>query len=276
MKHLAKSFLFLSLLATSVGARPLFPLDNAFAGEESSMEERVALLKGLGFPGVVTELKTFTSEWGQALRKSDLEVAATYLVLKPGKNGIVVPKGVASHLAEFKETKTQVWVTVGKVRKFEVTEAEALAAILQVADLARENGLKTVIYPHYSFFTDTNERALRLAQAAAREDVGVAFTLCHFLRQEEPEAMEATLEAAAGHLMAVQVNGADAQGKQTGDWSRLILPVGQGDFELGRVLSQLDEMAYEGPITLQCYGLSEPAAAHLAASAEAWRKLTTK
>ncbi|MEM1223953.1 MAG: sugar phosphate isomerase/epimerase family protein [Verrucomicrobiota bacterium] len=272
--HLRVTLQLLFFLALSASARPLFPLDNAFKDDSTPFAEQAALLKEMGYPGVVTELKTYSDEWGVALAEAGLDIHATYIVLKPSKKGIVIPKNVGSHLANFKGTDTRVWVTIAKHKKFEASEEQVLEAILKVADIAQTNGLKTVVYPHYNFLVDTNATALRLVSSAAREDVGVAFTLCHYLKQEDPEMLEATLSQAAPHLMAVQVNGADANGKETGDWSRLILPLGEGDFDVGRVLRQLDAIGYEGPVTLQCFGLQQPAKEHLSASMTAWKSLT--
>ncbi|MEM0964881.1 MAG: TIM barrel protein [Verrucomicrobiota bacterium] len=265
------SVLVLPTLSPAVDS--LYPLDNAFNGRDSSASERAALLKELGYPGTVTEQKTYTKEWGEALADAGLEVEATYIILRPTKKGIPVPKDVATHLAEFEGTETDVWVTVGKPRKFDVSEEQVVEAISEVADIARANGLRTVVYPHYSFVTDTNARVLQIAQAIDREDLGVAFSLCHFLKQEDPSELEVTLEAAKQHLMAVQINGADENGKETGDWSRLILPLGEGDFDVMRVLETLESIGYDGPITLQCFGIQSPPEDHLAKSMAEWNTM---
>ncbi|MEM1158373.1 MAG: TIM barrel protein [Verrucomicrobiota bacterium] len=276
MKTILYCFTILLLVATAAHARDLYPLDNAFREDSTSISERVALLKSLGYPGIVTEQKTYTEEWGRALKEEGLDIYATYLVLKPGKKGIPVPAAFLDHIALFAGTDTQIWVTVAKHKKFEADESAVLEAIVTVADAAKASGLKTVIYPHYSFHTDTMETVLRLAGSANRKDLGVAFTLCHYLKQENPDQLESALRTAAPHLMAVQVNGADTHGKSTGDWTRLIMPLDQGDFDMQRVLDTLDAIGYPGAVTLQCFGLGVGAEDHLPRSAQAWNTITAQ
>jgi len=68
------------------------------------------------------------------------------------------------------------------------------------------------------------------------------------------------------------VDGADLDGA---DWSALIQPLGEGDFELRGLLTTLDAIDFAGPVAFQGYGIRRPAREVLAATMAAWRSAHT-
>ena len=74
---------------------------------------------------------------------------------------------------------------------------------------------------------DTIGDAVRIAKKAQRENVGVMFNLCHFLKQKDEADLKRVIAESAPHLMLVSINGADAgQTRAMGwDWTILALVV---------------------------------------------------
>ena len=149
----------------------------------------------------------------------------------------------------------------------------AVVALRELSDLVAKAGIRVGIYPHTGDWVATVPQAIGLAEAVDRDNCGVIFNLCHFLRNERPESLGKVLQQATPHLVAVTINGADLAGVDDKDWKRLIMPLDRGNFELASLLQTLGQQGYKGPVGIMCYGLAGDAQEHLARSIKAWRKL---
>lgn len=264
---LGRALAALLLPAGLAGARPLFAFDNGL-GDVPGLEQKAELLKELGYSGIGWRPGR-TAEMLAALDRHGLRMVATYVVLEATPAGCPLPAATVAEIDALKGRDTIVWLGVnGKS-----TDEVVAAAIRAVAGVAERNRLRVAIYPHVGFHTDTVAAALRLARLTDRPNVGVSFNLCHFLKQQDEAELEATLRAAAPHLLLVSLNGADTGDTRAMGWNRLIQPLGMGSFDAARLLRLLDEIGYQGPVGLQCYQLKQPAREHLASSIAAWRKL---
>lgn len=259
----------LGLAGSGLAERPFFAFDNAF-GKSTPVEEQAALLEELGYDGMCTRPTNASDELFAALDQHGLEVSATYVVIPVRGGDQTVPKGVVEHLRALKGRQTIVWLGLSDAKG---QDDQAVAIIRQVCALAEENGLEVVLYPHINFCTDTVVKCERLRARADCSNLGVSLTLCHFLAQNDHSKLEATIKSIAPHLKLVQINGADPTPPGNPDWKRLIQPLGEGDFDMGRVMRTLEEIGYDGPINLQCYSLPPPARKHLTASMQAWKTL---
>lgn len=143
--------------------------------------------------------------------------------------------------------------------------ATVLAKLLTHADAT---GVEIAIYPHHGFWVETAADALRLSDKVKHDRLGICFNICHHLRAGNGDKTRDLLEQAGKKLFAVTINGADMNGK---NWSQLIQPLGQGDWNLRTLLAMLDDVEFTGPIGLQGYGIRRPADEHLAESMAAWR-----
>ncbi|MEM9446031.1 MAG: sugar phosphate isomerase/epimerase family protein [Verrucomicrobiota bacterium] len=272
MRHLLLTLLIVSTLQLQLHATPgFYALDNAFAKKHLNTSEQVSLLKRLGYAGVCTELKTFSQEFEKDLKKAGLGIHATYIILKPKKNLLPVDQEALDHIAYFKGSQTLIWLTI--MNGPNMDDAQAVEAINKIADTAKTSNLKVALYPHYKYYTDVMDTCLRLAEKVNRPEVGVVFTLCHFLKQNDHSDLEKTIEIAAPYLMSVQVNGAYKNGKKKKGWSQLILPLGEGDFDVSRVLNKLVKIGYQGEFSLQCFNIKKTPQDHLSASMKAWHKI---
>ena len=140
-------------------------------------------------------------------------------------------------------------------------------------DLAEKAGLTVVLYPHVNCYVETAEDGLRLAKKVNRKNVGTSFNLCHFLKTDDEKNLEAVLKKCAPHLMLVSINGADSGDTKKMSWDRLIRPLGEGTYDVGKVMKVLDEIGYTGPIGLQCYAVKGDNRENLKKSIAAWREL---
>lgn len=153
-----------------------------------------------------------------------------------------------------------------------VTEGDARAGaiISELADLAAQHGVRIALYPHYGFWLERAEDAIRLADEIDRPNVGVTFNLCHWLRVSGGSDPKTVLQAAIPRLFVVTINGADADGQ---DWNRLIQTLDRGTFRLDSFLKTLGEAGYTGPVGFQGYGIGGSVYDNLQRSMQAWQRL---
>jgi len=260
----------IAMFGTLHAERDFFVLDNAFS-DIKSPDEQAALLKKLGYEGICTRPQNATPEFFDAMERHGIKVTASYISLPVMEEGAEIPAEIEEHMRNLKGRGTIVWLTLSNGK---ATDPAAVATIRKFCDLAAGLGLEVVLYPHVGFKTNTAAECERLRKLADRPNLGISFNLCHFICQEDSAGLEATLKALAPHLKIVQIHGADEMPPGRPDWPRLVQPLGQGTFDMRRVIRTLDEIGYQGPVNLQCYSIKLPAAKHLAASMEAWKILT--
>jgi len=249
-------------------APPLYAFDNGLT-DVVSFADKAALLKELGYAGICWSPKD-TTQMLAALDQHDLEMCSLYVPLTVDATSAIIPPEVVAEINCLKGRKTIVFLMImGKS-----SDSIVIPAIQHFADIAAENGLTLVLYPHFSAFTDTERECLRLARVADRPNIGVSFNLCHFLAQSDPADLEATVREMADLLKCVTINGAEGQGIPDLLNGKLIQPLGMGSFDLKRLLTVLEEIHYHGPVGLQCYNIPLPARQHLTASMQEWKKLT--
>ncbi|MEM7013194.1 MAG: TIM barrel protein, partial [Verrucomicrobiota bacterium] len=149
------------------------------------------------------------------------------------------------------------------------TDEEAVAFVREAADLAKESGLKVVLYPHAGFYVDTLGDAVRIAQLSERDNVGAMFNLCHFLKVEPKSDVRETLASAGDLLWRVSTCGADVDGT---NWGTLIQPLDKGSYDQVALLKMLRELGFSGDIGLQCYAIKGDPKENLNRSIAAWKK----
>jgi len=270
MKTITSAIIAICVIAGTLRAEREFSVfDNAFSDIKSA-GDHAALLEKLGYDGICTRPQNANDEFFAAMDRHGIRISATYVTLPAEGDGSQVTPDLADHLHKLKGRKTIVWLAITNEN---ATDEATVSTIRKVCDLAAENGLEVVLYPHVGFKTHTSAECERLRKLADRPNLGISFNLCHYLCQDDPAGMEAALKAAAPHLKLVQISGADEIPPGKPDWQRLIQPLGQGSFDMRRVFRTLDEIGYKGPVNLQCYQINQPASQHLTASMEAWKKL---
>ncbi len=154
-----------------------------------------------------------------------------------------------------------------------VNDQAVVPALRQIAAQAAKCKLRVAIYPHTGEWVRRSDHAVRLARKVDRPNCGVAFNLCHWLKNENPSGLVPLLKSAMPYLMLVTINGADVAGKDDQNWARLIQPLDQGTFDVGMLLNTLRRLGYQGQIGLMCWGIGGDAQTHLQRSMAAWHNL---
>lgn len=257
---------------------PLFVFNNAFVkqGVTAMTKERQAeVLKEWGFDGIEAKETEGLTEYVSVMKKAGLKVFANYLRIDIEKEEPFLPSW-KEVMPELDGTGMILWVHIHSEKykpSDEAADDKTVGILRELADLARPHGVKVAIYPHYDFLAETTEDALRLVRKANRENLGIAFNLCHFLRTMPEERIAEQIDLVFPKMFAVSICGADGGDTQAMGWDRLIQPLGQGGFNTYQVVEYLIDKGYKGPFGLQCYALKGEPSAYLPQSGAAWREM---
>jgi len=127
------------------------------------------------------------------------------------------------------------------------------------------------LYPHVTYLAERVGDAVRLAEKSGRPNVGVTFNLCHWLRTDGADSMEARPET--GHAAVVA---GDHQWRRS-RWQAWIQPLDSGNFDVGALFARIAAPRLPWPDRLQGWNVAnqyqiEPAQ-NLKRSIEAWKRL---
>ena len=274
-------------LAGAEPARPVQPVKprEIFAlcmdthdSRKRSLQEQAELLKELGYAGAGHLWLDGLADRLRTLDASGLKLFQVYFRVDLSA-GAKEPydSRLKEMLPLLKGRGTQIAALVGGGKPSDASlDPRAVEILREIADLARPHGVGIALYPHVSDWLERVEDGVRLAKKVDRPNVGVMFNLCHWLKVADEKDLKPLLKLAGPHLVAVSINGADRAVDVRSGKGSMILPLGQGAFDMRGFLDALEEAGYEGPVGLQCYGLPGDAREHLARSMEAWRKLLEK
>lgn len=265
-------FLFSAAPAFSADFAPeFFVFENGV--QFGDTEERVQFLKELGYGSLGSAKAHDLPARLQLYEDAGLKISSLYIGGKLGGDGTVqtINPAIAEAIQQVKGhgTMIELFVQGGPQN----TDEEAVAFVREVADLARAAGLRVVLYPHAGFYIDTLGDAVRIARLSGRDNVGVMFNLCHFLKVEPESDLRATLEGAGDLLWRASTCGADVGGA---GWDVLIQPLDQGTFDQASLLRTLREIGFTGDVGLQCYKVPGDPKENLKRSIAAWRKCLAK
>ncbi|MCX6225401.1 MAG: sugar phosphate isomerase/epimerase [Bacteroidia bacterium] len=141
----------------------------------------------------------------------------------------------------------------------------------ELSDYAAPFGVNMCVYPHVTLYCETVSHSVRLCRLVDRKNFGAAMNLCHLLKVEGSEGIDAKVAEFAPYLFAVNICGADDGDTRNFNWDRLIQPLGEGSFDTYRFVKSLRDNGYTGPIGLQCYNLKGDALKTLTRSLEIWK-----
>lgn len=243
------------LFAQKKAARHLFDQDNLIAwcivpfdSKNRSPEQRIAMLKGLGFSQYAYDwrhqhLDTFGSEI-EIAQKNNIDMAAVWLWIdkgtdKPGQ--LSEDNERVLSLLKNSGLKTQLWVGFNHNYFDDLDEAGKVTAGIDMVRYLRErtDGFvkKIGLYNHGDWFGNPLNQ-VRIAKELRDPNVGIVYNFHH--AHGQIDAFPSLVAAMKPYLLAVNIDGMKRSGPQ-------ILPVGSGDEERG-MLQILLKSGYKGPI----------------------------
>lgn len=239
-------------------------------------EQQVALVEEVGFAGIapIYQKPEMLRDTLAALDQRKLKMFAVYVPLDLDSPTPLSP-AIRDVIQQLRGRDAFLWLYVNfraHPPSDPAGDARAVPVMREVADLAKEAGVRVSLYPHLKNWVERVEDGARLARQVDRGNFGVTFNLCHWLMVGDTD-LDASLRAALPHLQMVTINGADAGNKEL---KACIQPLGSGTFDVGGVLTKLSELGWQGPIGLQHYGIKGDAKANLQRSMDAWRNLSRK
>lgn len=238
-------------------------------------QSQVEMLKELGYDGIGYEITDDIPQMLSALDAAGLKLFTLYLGVNIDPDRPKYDPRLPRTIESLHGRDTIVWLQVQSERyKPSSPEAdpEAIALIRGIADMAQRSGLRVALYPHAGALVERIEDAVRVARQVDRENVGVTFNLCHWLKVKDKVSAEVRLRESLPYLAAVTINGADTDG----DWNRLIQNLDSGSFDLYGFLETLKSIGYTGPVGLQGYGIGGSSHENLRRSMNAWQEFSTR
>ena len=258
-------------LAAKPEAWPVFPFQNGVHFKTTA--ERVKVLKELGYDGIGSaKLSKSELPLPQRLKLYDeagLKLFSLYVGGRLGANGHSYGNEISQAIKDLKGRDTILELFVQGSKKNN-TDEQAVAFVREIADQAKESGLRIVLYPHAGFYVDTLGAAVRVARKCKRDNVGVMFNLCHYLKVEPKTDLKAALTDAKPLLWQVSTSGAKKGGNS---WGQLIQTLDRGDFDQKALFQILDEIGFSGNVGFQCYAIRGDSRENLKRSIDAWNKL---
>ena len=266
-----------ALRSAAAPANPFFAMDTIAKGPPAVV---VPLLKELGYDGLGGAAGD--RAMAEALRQEGLKFFNGYLTLQFHAERSALDEKLRKQLDAMQGLDTALWLAVAKINRENKPLAAGTAGgddlaaerLREIADYAAARGVKVALYPHTGHWFEHFDAALAMATRLDHPSVGVTFNLCHWLKVEGSARDPAPLlKAAQPRLMFVTINGADAGDTKTMAWNRLILPLGEGSYDVAAFLRKVRAAGYTGPIGFQGYGIKAPAREVLAATMTAWKRL---
>jgi sugar phosphate isomerase/epimerase len=243
--------------------------------KKRSFEQQAEMLKELGYPGVGHIWLDKVEERIKTLDAAGLRLFQITMVVE------VAPSKTPYDAKRFKEVcalikgrQVQFCLLLNGEKSSDPSiDARAVEILRKMSDQVKDSGAQLLLYPHQSSWIERIEDSMRVADKVNRENVGVMFNLCHWLRVDKSRDYRPLLKQAMPRLWAISINGADDFDEKPG-WEGYIQPLDKGSFDVGKLLKTLKDLGYEGPIGLQCFGIGGDAREHLTRSLTAWQKLS--
>jgi len=238
-----------------------------------TVKERVQVLKKLGYDGIgsakLSQSDLSLPDRLKAYEQAGLKIFSFYIGGKLSSEGHTFQSEILEAIRQLKghDTILELYIQGSKKNN---TDKQAIAFVQKIADLAEKSGLRVVLYPHAGFYIDTLSDAIRVARKCRRNNVGVMFNLCHYLKVEPKNDLKATLWEAKDLLWQVSTSGAEIGGT---NWGQLIQTLDRGDFDQKTLFQILNEIGFSGNVGFQCYAIRGNSRENLKRSMDAWKKL---
>lgn len=219
----------------------------AFDSLDRSPEERVAMVKDLGFSqyafgGRQRHIDKMTQEI-EIARASGIKISAVWLYLNHKKDSVGKLKPMSEQVfASLEETglKTQIWVGLHPDYFSGLSHGEALtkavAMIGYIAKRAEAIGCAIALYNHGGWY-GVPKNQIAIIDALPQHNIGVVYNFHH--AHKDLATFSEDIKALAPYLKCVNLNGMKSEGPK-------ILSIGKGDLER-EMIAEILNLNYRGP-----------------------------
>jgi sugar phosphate isomerase/epimerase len=251
-------------------ASPFFAMDTGITGDPVAVATN---LKELGYDGLGGSGMN-VKPMREALDGRGLRLWNVYLTLKFEAGSPALNPALKTLIADLKGHSSTLWIAVQSVSG---GDEVALASLREIADEAAASQVKVSLYPHTGFWMARFSAAADLATRVERENLGVTFNLCHWLKVEGDVDPIPVIQQHRAKLQFVTVNGADRGDTKSMGWDRLIQTLDRGTYDSASFIKRLHgEVKWDGPIGLQSFGIPGNQVDNLRRSITAWRTMTSQ
>jgi sugar phosphate isomerase/epimerase len=211
------------------------------------LAEQAKILREIGFDGTAQHFWLDPKELDESLRTFDKAGLAVYMLyagvkVKPGEQAYdpLLPDAIR----KLKGRPVTVCVTMTGLKAADPQGMEpAVKALRELGDVAAQAGVRISIYQHVNNWTESL-----------------------------PFIFEVVKRVNPGKIFCVTICGAEIGSPKWTDG--LIQPLDRGNFNNRRLLDNLREIGYRGPIGLMCYGVPGDPREHLRRSMNVWKSWT--
>jgi len=246
--------------------------------EKRNLEQQAQMLEDLGYDGMGHLWLDNIPERLATLDAHNLKLfqITTVINMDPNAEQPYEPE-LPAVMRLLKGRDVEILLIMNKFKSSdESADPRAVKIINELADVAEENGVTLLIYPHVNDWIEKIEDAVRVAKKVNRPCVGVMFNLCHWMKAGKGENLRPLLDLAMPYLRAVSINGTDTPEEVlagTGNW---LQPLDSGSYDMLEFLKTLRDAGYTGKVGLQCWGIEGDTKKHLARSMKAWKDLNRR
>ncbi len=258
-----------------------FAMDTATG--DASFDDQCTMLKELGYDGTCYTVTLQPEKYAglakmvAALDRADLRLFAIWETVNID-SVLTCPEPLAAAMKTTQSHNPVIWIGLTS-EKWAPSSGEgdqnAVRLVQNIADRAREYGLTVSLYPHVNFYAETVRDNLKIVKAAGRENAGITFNLCHWLRAEGGRDLQQLAAECLPFLDIVTLNGADKpEDGETLGWDRLIRPLGEGSYDVAGFVEVFTGSGFNGPFGFQGYGIQGDTRRVLAQTMAAWKSMT--
>ena len=258
-------FMAVPTIAEPAFASKFFAFDNGVGRGDWSPDEQARVLSELGYSGIGYSGTEQLEERLAAFEKHGISIYNLYVPCYVDREE-AYGQDLLDAIKMLEGKDVALWLTVQGRSE---SDDRAVTIIREIADAAVKSGVRVVLYPHFGFYVADIQDAIRVVKKVDRNNVGVTLNLCHELRAGNEAKIFQSIDDAGSLLEFVSINGAD----KTGGWDRLIQRLGEGEYDVPRLLSKLADAGYVGPIGLQCYQVPGDAKENLDRNIAQWKSM---
>ncbi len=238
-------------------------------------EAKATLVKRLGYNGLAGHGEETYYAWRAALDKVGLDMPEIYIAMNI-KDGRISQHADLYNVLRHSQDRNLL-VTLHLHADSSVTDKALgdslfVQGLRDLADFAAPLNIQIAVYPHANLYCETLHHAVDLAKKTGRRNVGATLNLCHLLKVEGEQGWEQKTIDALPWLFMMSVNGADSGDTRTMGWDRLIRPLGEGSFDVYKLVKLLKDNGYKGKFGLQCYNIQQDCETALMKSITTWRE----